>query len=131
MSPSDSVGERCSGKKREDNTKIKKINSAEAAVLSFDSFCTTKLRACFVKQFLLNEMGRTGSKYLREDAFLVGAVNVVWRLSSFVGTVEQAAIFRVPQQQLSQLTASPSDGNVEGRVSFLSEEEKVMFISPN
>lgn len=54
----------------------------------------------------------------------MGAVDVVWCLSSFVGPVKQAAIFRVPQQQLSQLSASPSDGNVEGRVSFLSEERR-------
>lgn len=66
----------------------------------------------------------TGSKYLCEDAFLMGAVDVVWCLSSFVGPVKQAAIFRVPQQQLSQLSASPSDGNVEWRVSFLSEESR-------
>lgn len=67
----------------------------------------------------MGKEGLTGSKYLCEDAFLVGAVNVVWCFSSFVGAVEQAAIFRVPQQQLSQLSAAPSDGNVERRVSFL------------
>lgn len=65
-------------------------------------------------------MDHTGSKYLCEDAFLVGAVDVVRCLSSFVGAVKQAAIFGVPQQKLSQLSASPSDGNVEGCVSFLS-----------
>lgn len=68
-------------------------------------------------------MGHTGSKYLCEDAFLVGAVDVVWCLSGFVGAVKQAAIFRVPQQQLGQLSASPSDGNVERRVSFLKGEK--------
>lgn len=69
------------------------------------------------------EKCRTGSKNLREDAFLVGTVNVVWCLSSFVGAVQEAAIFRVPQKQLSQFSASPSDGNVKGRVSFLHEEK--------
>lgn len=64
-------------------------------------------------------MGRTGSKYLCKDAFLVGAIDVVWCLSSLVWAVEQAAIFRVPQQQLSQLSAPPPDGNVEWRVTFL------------
>lgn len=43
-------------------------------------------------------MGHTGSKYLRQDAFLVGAVNVVGSFSSFVGAVQQAAIFGVPKQ---------------------------------
>lgn len=79
-------------------------------------------------------MGRTGSKYLCEDAFLVGAVDVVWCLSSFVGPIKQAAIFRVPQQQLSQLSASPTDSNVEGCVSFLSQDkhrEKEMSRSLN
>lgn len=38
----------------------------------------------------------TCSKYLCEDAFLVGAVDVVRRLSSFVGAVKEAAIFGVP-----------------------------------
>lgn len=51
----------------------------------------------------------------------MGTIDVVWCLSSFVGPVKQAAIFRVPQQQLGQLSTSSSDGNVEGRVSFLSE----------
>lgn len=46
-------------------------------------------------------MAHTGSKYLREDAFLVGTIDVVWGLSSFVGPVKQATVFRVPQQQLS------------------------------
>ncbi len=69
-------------------------------------------------------MSRTGSKYLCEDAFLVGAVDVVWCLSSFVGAVKQAAIFRVPEQKLSQLSASPSDSYVEGRVPFLGEEKQ-------
>lgn len=33
-------------------------------------------------------MGHTGSKYLCQDAFLVGAVNVVWSFSGFVGAVQ-------------------------------------------
>lgn len=64
-------------------------------------------------------MGHTRSKYLRKDAFLVGTVDVVRCLSSLVWTVKKAAIFRVPQQELGQLSASPSDGYVEGRISFL------------
>lgn len=67
-------------------------------------------------------MCRTRSKYLRQDAFLVGAIDVVRCFSSFVGTVQQATIFRVPQQQLGQLSATPSNGDVERRVSFLREE---------
>lgn len=67
-------------------------------------------------------MCRTRSKYLRQDAFLVGAIDVVRCFSSFVGTIQQAAIFRVPQQQLGQLSATPSNGDVERRVSFLREE---------
>lgn len=51
----------------------------------------------------------------------MGTVNVVWCLSSFVGAVQEAAIFRVPQQQLSQFSASPSDGNVKGCIPFLRE----------
>lgn len=69
-------------------------------------------------------MGHTGSEYLCEDAFLVGAVDVVWCLSSLVGAVKQAAIFGIPQKQLSQLAAPPSDGNVKGCVSFLCEEQQ-------
>lgn len=49
----------------------------------------------------------------------MSAVNVVGCLPGFVGAVKKAAIFRVPQQQFSQLSASPSDGNVECRVSLL------------
>lgn len=49
----------------------------------------------------------------------MSAVDIVGCLSSFVGAVKKAAIFRVPQQQFSQLSASPSDGNVECRVSLL------------
>lgn len=64
----------------------------------------------------------TGSKNLCEDALLVGAVDVVRSLSGFVRSVKQATIFRVPQQQLSQLSASASDCNVERRVSFLSKK---------
>ena len=61
----------------------------------------------------------TGSKDLCEDALLVGAVDVVGRLPGLVGPVQQAAVFRVPQQQLGQLAAPPPDGDVKGRVSFL------------
>lgn len=61
----------------------------------------------------------------------MGAVDVVWSLSSFVGPVKQAAIFRVPQQQLSQLTASASDGDVERRVSFLGGREETVKQSSN
>lgn len=64
-------------------------------------------------------MGHTGSKYLCQDAFLVGAVNVVWSFSGFVGAVQQAAIFGVPKQQLGQLSASPTDGDMERSISFL------------
>lgn len=53
------------------------------------------------------------------------AVDVVGRLSSFVRSIKQTAIFRVSQQQLSQLSASASDSNVEWCVSFLSEERKI------
>lgn len=59
----------------------------------------------------------------------MGAVDVVWGLSSSVGPVKQAAIFGVPQQQLSQLTASPSDGDVERRVSFLGEEQSSKILN--
>lgn len=69
--------------------------------------------------------GHTGAKYLREDAFLVGAINVVWRLSSLVWAVKEAAIFRVPEQQLGQLSAPPSDGDVEGCVTFLFSQKEV------
>lgn len=65
----------------------------------------------------------TGSKYLREDALLVGAVDVVRRLPCFVGSVEQAAVFGVPQQQLGQLPAPTPDGDVQRRVSFLGTDK--------
>ena len=68
---------------------------------------------------LTNGWGLTCSKDLREDALLVAAVDVVRRLARLVGPVQQAAIFRVPQQQLGQLAAPPPDGDVKGRVSFL------------
>lgn len=64
----------------------------------------------------------TGSKNLCEDALLVGAVDVVRSLSCFVRSVKQATIFRVPEQKLSQLSASASDCDVERRVSFLSKK---------
>lgn len=67
------------------------------------------------------DAAHTGSKYLRQDAFLVGAVDVVRRLSSFVGPVQEAAIFWVPEQQLGQLSAAPADRNVQGGVPFLKE----------
>lgn len=56
----------------------------------------------------------------------MGAVDIVGRLPSFVGTVKQAAIFRVPQEQFGQLAAPPSDGNVERRVSLLRRKEEEM-----
>lgn len=68
---------------------------------------------------LIQCIGLTGSKYLSKDAFLMSAVNIVGCLPGFVGAVKKAAIFRVPQQQFSQLSASPSDSNVECRVSLL------------
>lgn len=49
----------------------------------------------------------------------MAAVNVVWRFSSLVRAVQQAAIFGVPQEELSQAAAAPTNGNVEGRVSLL------------
>lgn len=49
----------------------------------------------------------------------MSTVDVVRRLSCFVWSVEQAAVFGVPQQQLGQLPASTSDGDVQWCVSFL------------
>ena len=66
----------------------------------------------------------TRSKDLREDALLVGAVDVVRRLARLVGAVQQAAIFRVPQQQLGQTPAPPPDGDVKGRVPFLKHRKQ-------
>lgn len=54
----------------------------------------------------------------------MSAVDIVGCLSSFVGAVKKAAIFRVPQQQFGQLSASPPDGNVECCVSFLWRKEE-------
>lgn len=66
---------------------------------------------------------RTSSKDLREDALLVAAVNVVRCLSGLVGSVQQAAIFRVSEEELSQAAAPSTDGDMEGRVSFLEKQE--------
>lgn len=49
----------------------------------------------------------TGSKDLSENAFLMAAVDIVRRLSGFIGFVEQASVLRVPQEQLGQ-SATPS-----------------------
>ena len=70
----------------------------------------------------------TGSKYLREDALLVGAVDVVRGLPCLVGPVQQAAILGVPQQQLSQLAAPPPDGDMKGRVSFLEQQTENCYV---
>lgn len=53
----------------------------------------------------------------------MGAVDVVRCLSCFVGSVEQAAVFGVSQQQLGQLPTSTSDGDVQRRVSFLGKNK--------
>lgn len=62
----------------------------------------------------------TCSKDLSQDAFLVAAVNVVWSLSSLVRPVEQTTIFRVAEEKLSQPAATPTNGNMERSVPFLS-----------
>lgn len=72
---------------------------------------------------------RTCSKDLREDAFLVAAVNVVRRLSGLVRAVQQAAIFRVPEEELSQAPAPPTNGDVKRRVSLLHKQEMRSFSS--
>lgn len=68
---------------------------------------------------IMGQRGRTCSEYLCQDALLVGTVNVIRGFSCFVGTVQQAAIFGVPQQQFSQFSAASTDGNVERCVPFL------------
>ncbi|KAF3835811.1 hypothetical protein F7725_028369 [Dissostichus mawsoni] len=50
-------------------------------------------------------------------------VDVVRRLPALVGPVQQAAIFGVPEEELSQSAAPPSDGDVEGRVSSLANRK--------
>lgn len=72
---------------------------------------------------------RTSSEDLRQDALLVAAVDVVRRLSGLVGAIQQAAIFGVSEEELGQTTTPPTDGDVEGRVSFLQEQE-VSDLSP-
>lgn len=56
---------------------------------------------------------------MSENAFLMTAVDVVWCLSCLIGLVEQTAIFRVAQEQLSQSAASSTNGNVKRCVPFL------------
>ena len=43
----------------------------------------------------------TSTEDLRQDAALVGRVDLVRRLTLFVGAIQQAAIFRVTKQLLS------------------------------
>ena len=52
------------------------------------------------------------------------AVDVVGRLPGLVGAVQQAAIFRVPQEELSQTAASPANGNVERGVPSLGDRRR-------
>lgn len=72
---------------------------------------------------------RTCSKDLREDAFLVAAVNVVRRFSGLVRAVQQAAIFGVPEEELSQAPAPPTNGDVKRCVSLLHKQEMRSFSS--
>lgn len=72
---------------------------------------------------------RTCSKDLREDAFLVAAVNVVRRFPGFVRAVQQAAIFGVPEEELSQAPAPPTNGDVQRCVSLLHKQEMRSFSS--
>lgn len=72
---------------------------------------------------------RTCSKDLREDAFLVAAVNVVWCFSGLVRAIQQAAIFGVPEEELSKAAAPPTNGDVKGCVSLLQKEEIMSFSS--
>lgn len=67
--------------------------------------------------------GRTRSEDLREDALLVAAVDVVWRLSGLIGSVQQAPVFGVSEEELGQAATPPTDSDVEGRVSFLGKQE--------
>lgn len=53
----------------------------------------------------------------------MAAVNVVRRLSGLVGSVQQAAIFGVAEQQLGQAAAAAADGDVERGVSFLDKQD--------
>ncbi len=53
----------------------------------------------------------------------MAAVDVVRRLARLVGAIQQAAIFGVSEEELGQTAAPPTDGDVEGRVSFLQEQE--------
>lgn len=59
----------------------------------------------------------------------MAAVDVVRRLSGLVGPVQQAAIFRVPEEELSQSATPPPDRDVEGRVSFLQAEVLYCLLS--
>lgn len=79
---------------------------------------------CRVCGFRFRVCGRTGSKDLCEDALLVAAVDVVRRLPALVGSVQQAAVFGVPEEQLSQAAAPAADGDVEGSVSFLEKQDE-------
>lgn len=72
---------------------------------------------------------RTCSEDLREDAFLVAAVNVVRRFSGLVRAVQQAAIFGVPEEELGQAPAPPTDGDVKRCVSLLHKQEMRSFSS--
>lgn len=113
MSPSDSVGDRCS--------EIEMFREKEKEEIIKQSFFQIPKFSLFILKY---EMCHTGAEYLRQDAFLVSAVDVVGCFPGFVGAVQQAAVLRVPQQQLGQLSAPPSDGNVQRCVSFLSAGKK-------
>ena len=71
---------------------------------------------------------RTRSKNLREDALLVAAVDVVRRLSRLVGSVQQAAIFRVSEEELGQAATPTTDSDVKGCVSFLGSQGRKELI---
>ncbi len=49
----------------------------------------------------------------------MAAVDVIGCLSSFVGPVEQAAIFRVTEKELSQPAAPSTNGDMKRGVPFL------------
>ena len=59
----------------------------------------------------------------------MAAVDVVGRLPGLVGPVQQAAIFGVPEEELGQPAAPPTDGDVEGRVSFLRHRGRVLTVT--
>lgn len=58
----------------------------------------------------------------------MAAVDVVRGLPRLVGPVQQTAVFGVPEEELGQAAAPPTDGDVEGRVPFLQKQEVEMLI---